>query len=46
MPSSATLAPGRTAEFKWTLLRAGISRFAGRDLELDAAVLASERGAG
>jgi glutaminase len=41
--ATTSLVPGRTAELKWTFLRDGLSRFAGRDLELDEEVLASER---
>ena len=41
--ATTSLAPGRTAELKWAFLRQGLSRFAGRDLELDETVLASER---
>ena len=41
--ATTSLVPGRTAELKWTFLREGLSRFAGRDLELDEEVLASER---
>ena len=41
--ATTSLAPGRTAELKWGFLRTGLSRFAGRDLELDEDVLASER---
>lgn len=41
--AAASLAPGLTAELKWRFLREGLSRFAGRDLELDEEVLASER---
>ena len=41
--ATTSLVPGRTAELKWTFLREGLSRFAGRDLELDEDVLASER---
>ena len=41
--ATTSLAPGRTADLKWAFLRTGLSRFAGRDLELDEDVLASER---
>lgn len=41
--ATTSLVPGRTAELKWTFLRDGLSRFAGRDLEPDEEVLASER---
>jgi glutaminase len=41
--ATTSLVPGRTAELKWTFLCEGLSRFAGRDLELDEEVLASER---
>ena len=33
--ATTSLVPGRTAELKWAFLREGLSRFAGRDLELD-----------
>jgi glutaminase len=41
--ATTSLVPGRTADLKWAFLRAGLSRFAGRDLELDEDVLVSER---
>ena len=41
--ATTSLAPGRTAELKWRFLREGLSRFAGRELELDEEVLESER---
>jgi glutaminase len=41
--ATTSLVPGRTAELKWSFVREGLSRFAGRDLELDEEVLASER---
>lgn len=41
--ATTSLVPGRTADLKWSFLREGLSRFAGRDLELDEEVLASER---
>lgn len=41
--ATTSLAPGRTAELKWAFLREGLSRFAGRELDLDEEVLASER---
>ncbi len=41
--ATTSLVPGRTAELKWRFLREGLSRFAGRDLELDEEVLASDR---
>ena len=41
--ATTSLVPGRTAELKWTFLREGLSRFAGRDLDLDEEVLDSER---
>ncbi|HET6666980.1 MAG TPA: glutaminase, partial [Intrasporangium sp.] len=41
--ATTSLVPGRSAELKWRFLREGLSRFAGRDLELDEDVLASER---
>ncbi len=41
--AATSLVPGRTAELKWAYLQEGLSRFAGRGLEVDEAVLASER---
>ena len=41
--AATSLAPGETAEQKWEFLREGLSRFAGRDLEVDQVVLDSER---
>jgi glutaminase len=41
--ATTSLAPGRTAELKWKFLRDGLSRFAGRELEVDEEALASER---
>jgi glutaminase len=41
--AATSLVPGRTADLKWAFLREGLSKFAGRDLELDEEVLASER---
>jgi len=41
--ATTSLAPGRTAELKWRFLRDGLSRFAGRELEVDEEALASER---
>jgi glutaminase len=41
--ATTSLVPGRTAELKWRFVREGLSRFAGRELELDEEVLASER---
>lgn len=41
--ATTSLAPGLTAELKWQFLRAGLSRFAGRELEMDEEVLGSER---
>ena len=41
--ATTSLAPGRTAELKWGFLHEGLSRFAGRDLEVDEEVLESER---
>lgn len=41
--ATTSLAPGRTAELKWAFLRDGLSRFAGRELDLDEVVLDSER---
>ncbi len=40
--AAASLAPGKTAEAKWEFLRTELSRFAGRELEIDAAVYESE----
>jgi glutaminase len=40
--AAASLVPGDTAEAKWRFIQQGLSRFAGRALELDAAVYASE----
>ena len=41
--ATTSLAPGRTAGLKWRFLREGMSKFAGRQLELDEEVLESER---
>jgi glutaminase len=41
--ATTSLAPGDTAEEKWQFLLEGLSRFAGRDLEVDQVVLDSER---
>jgi glutaminase len=41
--ATTSLVPGRTAKLKWAFLREGLSRFAGRELEVDEEVLASER---
>ncbi len=41
--ATTSLVPGRTAELKWAFIRDGLSRFAGRELEVDEGVLASER---
>ena len=41
--ATTSLVPGRTAELKWAFLKEGLSRFAGRSLEVDEEVLASER---
>jgi len=41
--ATTSLVPGRTAELKWGFLLEGMSRFAGRTLELDERVLDSER---
>jgi glutaminase len=41
--ATTSLAPGRTADLKWAFLREGLSRFAGRELEVDEEVLRSER---
>ncbi len=40
--ATTSLAPGAGAEEKWRFVREGLSRFAGRDLELDAEVYESE----
>ena len=40
--AAASLAPGATADAKWRFIREGLSRFAGRQLELDRAVYESE----
>lgn len=40
--AAASLAPGTTAEAKWRFILDGLSRFAGRSLELDAEVYRSE----
>jgi glutaminase len=40
--AAASLAPGATADAKWQFIREGLSRFAGRNLELDPEVYASE----
>jgi len=39
--ATTSLVPGATAEERWAFLRDGLSRFAGRSLELDDAVYAS-----
>lgn len=39
--STASLAPGDTLAARWSFLQAGLSRFAGRDLQLDDEVYAS-----
>jgi glutaminase len=41
--ATTTLAPGDDAEAKWEWLLAGLSRFAGRPLELELGILASAR---
>lgn len=43
--AATSLAPGATAEIKWQFIRAGLSRFAGHELELDAEVYRSEAAA-
>jgi glutaminase len=43
--ATTSLAPGETAESKWELIRNGLSRFAGRTLEVDDAVYRSEAAA-
>ncbi|TCH99973.1 glutaminase [Roseococcus sp. SYP-B2431] len=40
--ATTSLAPGANAEAKWRFIREGLSRFAGRELELDEEVYASE----
>jgi glutaminase len=40
--AAASLAPGASADAKWRFIQDGLSRFAGRQLELDHAVYASE----
>ncbi len=40
--AAASLAPGKTAAAKWQFIREGLSRFAGRNLELDPVVYTSE----
>jgi glutaminase len=40
--AAASLAPGATADAKWQFIREGLSRFAGRRLELDEEVYQSE----
>lgn len=40
--AAASLAPGATADAKWQFIREGLSRFAGRSLELDQVVYESE----
>ncbi len=40
--AATSLAPGDTAEAKWDFIREGLSRFAGRELTMDAVVYQSE----
>jgi glutaminase len=40
--ATTSLVPGETAEAKWRFIQDGLSRFAGRKLELDAEIYASE----
>lgn len=40
--ATTSLAPGANAEARWNFIREGLSRFAGRQLELDQEVYASE----
>ena len=40
--AATSLAPGETADAKWDFIRAGLSRFAGRDLSLNREVYESE----
>jgi len=43
--ATSSLAPGDTAEIKWQFIREGLSRFAGRELEMDEVVYRSEAAA-
>lgn len=43
--ATTSLVPGDTAEAKWAAVRAGLSAFAGRELQLDEEVYASEAAA-
>jgi len=43
--ATSSLAPGDTAEAKWQFIREGLSRFAGRELEMDEVVYRSEAAA-
>lgn len=43
--AATSLAPGANADERWAFLRDGLSRFAGRDLEVDDEVYASETAA-
>ena len=43
--ATTSLAPGATAEAKWRFIQDGLSRFAGRGLQVDEAVYASEAAA-
>ncbi|WP_145144777.1 glutaminase A [Roseomonas gilardii] len=40
--ATTSLAPGDTAEAKWRFIREGLSRFAGRELQMDAEIYESE----
>jgi glutaminase len=43
--ATTSLAPGETAAAKWSFIREGFSRFAGRELQIDEAVYQSEAAA-
>lgn len=43
--ATTSLAPGETAEAKWSFIREGFSRFAGRELQIDQLVYESESAA-
>lgn len=40
--AASSLAPGRNAEDKWQFIRQGLSRFAGRELDMDETIYRSE----
>lgn len=44
--ATTSLVPGETAEQKWEFVRAGLSRFAGRELQLDSEALGNQRNQG